>query len=233
MEMNALDEDSLTCIFNYLNFNEKHRIQRTCKKWKQIIHQSFRSQKQILITTQFTLKSYKKDWSSKDYVAFEEFDLVTFKNILIQCPNLVKIQFSFIDINEEILLVLTELCEAIEAFTFNYCRGINFGTIILLTNLYPNISLLNLKNCDLSEDALDYALRKLKKLKHLDISESHLITGECFKNLKSSIESLNLSYCESLSYSGIYALIEGYGKNLTTLILSGIFTGTLMTNLLS
>ncbi|CAG2105596.1 unnamed protein product, partial [Medioppia subpectinata] len=92
----------------------------------------------------------------------------------------------------------------------------------LLTQAYPNLSSLTLRQCRLTEPELTKIITACDRLKHLDISDNQWV-GASIKHLSAGIESLvcgDLSNDESLEQI-LANLIAGPGRHLRSLTLSG------------
>ncbi|KAI2805372.1 putative VIER F-box protein 1, partial [Blomia tropicalis] len=128
----------------------------------------------------------------------------TFNNLLSKFSNILSLVVRNVDqLSDVILFMITQQCPNVQSLSFCNCSGLkkdknnqyaplncltDYGWR-LLSNSYPNLTSLTLRQCKLSESQLTKVIQHCKNLQFLDISDN-ICVGRSVRYLGPSIECL-------------------------------------------
>ena len=212
----AINADSLTLIFELLDYVELIKTSMVCKMWYNMAMYVIQTRPQLSFIPTFSFFRLNRQLTDDNFVNIlkktnlTSLDLsnssMTFSDdvaeaIINHCPNLAKLSLSRVIFKKKRL-----------AMTF-------FASI-------PNIIFLDLKENDsITEKILQTVLVNCRSLEYLNVSESLRIWGKCFRCLPPSLKHLNLSFSVCGKSEGCNEIIQNVSKlcpNIETLDLSDL-----------
>lgn len=206
----ALNQDCLNQIFSYFDIYQLIDIEETCSLFKATCESLYESKKFHKIKIE--LRSLRTEY---------------FEKILDRVGPTVR-NFSFSGgfimderIKETLVTGLSNNCECLRHLTINYMQFDKGNFDKLQKNCFSTLIYLNLANCAIDERNSGMMLKKefTKNLKHLVLSGNVNMSGEFFNSLE-SIETLNINYCNNLSYYQFLIFLKNC-KNLKSLNSTG------------
>lgn len=155
LTINHLNHDILLKIFNYLDFDDKIRLQRTCKKWKRLLEQQMRQVKALRLG-QFHLGGYQvtsglvmrcvkhQARGRRQFHRLETGSL--FNHKLFQTPADLETQCFSINRYDYLHRALKHSYQTITMLSLGRVH-ISYRLLIVLTHNLPNLEHLELINC--------------------------------------------------------------------------------------
>lgn len=153
--IDKLNHDILLRIFDYLDFDDKIRLRRTCKKWKQLLDRQMRQVRALRlgqfhlggyqVTSGLMLKCDKHQYANRQQFHRQETGSL-FNTKIFQMPADLETQCYSINRYDHLHRALRHSYQAITMLALGRVQ-ISYRLLIVLTHNLPNLEHLELINC--------------------------------------------------------------------------------------
>ncbi|CAH1801883.1 unnamed protein product [Owenia fusiformis] len=205
----SLTDDALLTIFSYLDVRHKIKIERVCKRWRQLSIQSWHSAAII-------------DFSHTFNWRFGGVTDTLLQSLLARgCQNckVLRLGNRSMCLTDWAVDIIGESCPKLEEVDLSGVEVTNISLKTLGRNC-PKLKVIKLQRChEVGEKGLWWLLKQCQYLHTLDLEGNKRLTGQCFHMAGPYLHILNLSGCSGLSESGILKICEKC-KNLEDLKLN-------------
>ncbi|XP_065309464.1 putative RNA-binding protein EEED8.10 isoform X2 [Dermacentor albipictus] len=189
-----LPDDALLMVLAWLDIKSRIRIERVCQRWRRLALRLWRSQDKLSFSGVFSICEGKpltvsilrallvrcgESLHSLDLPsASHALDYKAAEAISMLCPNLEYLDASGVQLTNVSVQQLAQKC--------------------------PKLKTVLLKRCsDVGEKGLWWLLHLCKYLEHLDLTELHKLSGQCFHMAGVRLRRLVLRGCSGLTATGL------------------------------
>lgn len=230
--VNDLPSEVLAHIFNFLDIRDRFRIERVCKRWRDIpwhVSSLLKNNfvKDIIVTDKILDSVLKRCGSCMQCLELDEFhhDLTpqALKSIYQYCPNLTSITFKDIQVTNTKLKSLFTTCTQIKHLCIfnNVFEEKNMKRILPICKNLESLKILH--NTVIEGSCFSLLANKLKKL---ELRNCFKVSSKGFQKLQTctSLEELTLDACSNLDESVLNFICERFSTTLRKLELNGQFS---------
>ncbi|OXU20787.1 hypothetical protein TSAR_007287 [Trichomalopsis sarcophagae] len=213
MGINALNDDCLMHIIQYLPIVDRVRIERVCKRWLAISLNSWYNFN--------SLNFENKCWGFRNPVTLTKVNRRIFKKVLNRCGKFL-ISVEFLDSNgrlgPHILKSVASFCPNVQYLDASDLE-VSPCSLRALAKKCHKLVFFAVGNCtDKCDCELSSLFANNRELKRLCVQSNFEVTGECLKGLNShSIESIIFTSCPWITMDNFH-VVRGY-RNLKQLVL--------------
>ncbi|XP_048583143.1 F-box/LRR-repeat protein 2-like [Nematostella vectensis] len=191
--VNNLNDDMLLYIFSFLGMKDRVIIERVCRRWRTLAAKSWNSVRHLQFNHIFCLRNGGLTDDiflgvlRRGTASLVSLDLSASASLLTDfavhciarhCRNLKFVDLTGVEVSTSSLKSLSQKCTLLETIKIRRCYKAG-------------------------EKGFWWLFKQCQCLKHVDISESKRITGQCFFMLPASMESLNLRECARITDVGL------------------------------
>ncbi|CAD6211825.1 GSCOCG00003851001-RA-CDS [Cotesia congregata] len=192
--ISKLNDDCLSEIFLYLPIADRIRVERVCKRWQALSHQSWHAVKSLNLS--------KNSWGLSPKIRVQVVDTSTLRKVLIRCGKfLTHLDLSQIShlLGSSTLTIVGKLCPNLQSVNITSIPLSQSGINSLMTHC-QNITKFMMKTLrGPSERDLSLFFGVNKKLKYLSVEGDEYIVGKSFASLPQEVlEDLHLTRCTAL-----------------------------------
>nr|XP_037278999.1 LOW QUALITY PROTEIN: putative RNA-binding protein EEED8.10 [Rhipicephalus microplus] len=192
-----LPDDALLLVLAWLDIKSRIRIERVCQRWRRLALRLWRSQDKLSFSGVFSVRDGRmltvnilrallvrcgESLRSLDLAsASHALDYKAAEAISMLCPNLEYLDASGVHLTNVSVQQLAQKCPKLKTVLLNRCR-------------------------DVGEKGLWWLLHLCKYLEHLDLTELHKLSGQCFHMAGVRLRRLVLRGCSGLTATGLSKL---------------------------
>lgn len=188
-----LPDDALLMVLAWLDIKSRIRIERVCQRWRRLALRLWRTQDKLAFSGMFSISQGKP------------LTVTILRSLLVRCGESLRsldLPSASHALDYKAAEAISMLCPNLEYLD---ASGVQLTNVAVqqLAQKCPKLKTVLLRRCsDVGEKGLWWLLHLCKYLEHLDLTEMHKLSGQCFHMAGVRLRRLVLSGCSGLAASG-------------------------------
>lgn len=208
-----LPDDALLMVLAWLDIKSRIRIERVCQRWRRLALRLWRTQDKLSFSGMFSLSQGKP------------LTVSILRSLLVRCGESLRsldLPSASHALDYKAAEAISMLCPNLEYLDASGVQLTNVS-VQQLAQKCPKLKTVLLSRCsDVGEKGLWWLLHLCKYLEHLDLTDMHKLSGQCFHMAGVRLRRLVLCGCSGVGASG-FAKIATKCCFLSELTLTGCF----------
>lgn len=188
-----LPDDALLMVLAWLDIKSRIRIERVCQRWRRLALRLWRTQDKLSFSGMFSISQGKP------------LTVSILRSLLVRCGESLRsldLPSASHALDFKAAEAISMLCPNLEYLDASGVKLTNVS-VHQLSQKCPKLKTVLLRRCsDVGEKGLWWLLHLCKYLEHLDLSEMHKLSGQCFHMAGVRLRRLVLTNCSGLGASG-------------------------------
>ncbi|XP_075542308.1 putative RNA-binding protein EEED8.10 isoform X2 [Dermacentor variabilis] len=189
-----LPDDALLMVLAWLDIKSRIRIERVCQRWRRLALRLWRSQDKLSFSGVFSICEGKP------------LTVSILRALLVRCGESLRsldLPSASHALDYKAAEAISMLCPNLEYLDASGVQLTNVS-VQQLAQKCPKLKTVLLKRCsDVGEKGLWWLLHLCKYLEHLDLTELHKLSGQCFHMAGVRLRRLVLRGCSGLTATGL------------------------------